>query len=251
MPRPPTTTIWKRSSRASRSTTSTRRRCIRPAASKAENRFAATGHRSWGVPDITARVLAIAESGETVWSEWEMAGTRRDGAQHLMRGVNIFEVAGRRIRAARFYLEPVEDDFGSVEEFVRSTVSPGPVRTRHDPRCRGHRSARSPGCPAPGRWRRAGPGTDSRPTASHRAPGWCRGCRRRCTKRPARPVTDGCSTVVSAVTDSPGRPAPARRPSTAPATSTSSPRRSGSAWPASCWSQSLAPGRIIRCHCTA
>ena len=86
--------------------------------------------RNWaqilgGVPDITARVLAVVTTGETVWSEWEMAGTRRDGAPHVMRGVIIFVVADALIREARFYLEPVDLESGQVDEFVRSTVSPG------------------------------------------------------------------------------------------------------------------------------
>ncbi len=78
-----------------------------------------------GVPDIHARVLAIHAEGDTVWSEWEMTGTRRDGAVHLMRGVNIFTVTDSLIRAARFYLEPVGLDSGEVEEFVRDTVGHG------------------------------------------------------------------------------------------------------------------------------
>src|SRR5215831_8035322 len=32
------------------------------------------------LPDITARVLRSCSSGEAVWSEWEMTGTRPDGA---------------------------------------------------------------------------------------------------------------------------------------------------------------------------
>ncbi|MEO6877081.1 MAG: nuclear transport factor 2 family protein [Gemmatimonadaceae bacterium] len=39
------------------------------------------------VPNLHASVLRRAVSGDTVWSEWEMRGTRRDGAAHLMRGV--------------------------------------------------------------------------------------------------------------------------------------------------------------------
>lgn len=75
-----------------------------------------------GVPDICARVLAIHVQDDTVWSEWEMAGTRRDGATHLMRGVNIFEVRDSLIWSARFYLEPVDLESGEVGEFVRATV---------------------------------------------------------------------------------------------------------------------------------
>jgi hypothetical protein len=42
---------------------------------------------------------SIADAG-TVWSEWEMSGTRRDGAEHLMRGMVIFEVTDGRATAA-------------------------------------------------------------------------------------------------------------------------------------------------------
>ena len=66
-----------------------------------------------GVPDVQAGVLRSATVGNTVWSEWEMSGTRRDGAAHLMRGVIIFTVPGQRAAAARFYLEPV--DFADVD----------------------------------------------------------------------------------------------------------------------------------------
>jgi ketosteroid isomerase-like protein len=86
--------------------------------------------RNWaqilvGVPDIAARVLALVIDGDTVWSEWEMAGTRHDGAAHLMRGVIIFMVSDGLIRAARFYLEPVEPGSGTVGEFVALTVAAG------------------------------------------------------------------------------------------------------------------------------
>jgi len=76
-----------------------------------------------GVPDIRARVLAIHAEEDTVWSEWEMTGTRGDGSTHLMRGVIIFVVTDALIRAARFYLEPVDLESGPVGEFVRATVA--------------------------------------------------------------------------------------------------------------------------------
>ncbi len=84
--------------------------------------------RNWeqvlaGVPDITAQVLATTVDGDTVWSEWQMTGTRLDGALHEMRGVIIFDVAGEFVRAARFYLEPVERESGTVDDAVRRTLS--------------------------------------------------------------------------------------------------------------------------------
>jgi ketosteroid isomerase-like protein len=83
--------------------------------------------RNWeqifaAVPDITATVRWIADQ-ETVWSEWEMRGTRRDGSPHLMRGVVIFGVVGDEATWARFYLEPVQDSGENADEAVRRAVT--------------------------------------------------------------------------------------------------------------------------------
>jgi ketosteroid isomerase-like protein len=76
------------------------------------------------VPDVSARVLRQTSDGDTVWSEWEMRGTRRDGTPHLMRGVILFGVTQGRASWARFYLEPVQDADGDVNEAVRRVVAP-------------------------------------------------------------------------------------------------------------------------------
>jgi ketosteroid isomerase-like protein len=73
------------------------------------------------VPDITAEAKWTTE-GATVWSEWEMRGTRRDGAPHLMRGVVIFGLAGEAAEWARFYLEPVDDSTTTVDAAVQIHV---------------------------------------------------------------------------------------------------------------------------------
>jgi len=78
-----------------------------------------------GVPDVTAVVLRAVSDGDVVWSEWEMSGRRRDGGQHLMRGVILFTVDGGLATRARFYLEPVDhgtaDAGRAVREAVRAT----------------------------------------------------------------------------------------------------------------------------------
>ena len=74
------------------------------------------------VPDLRAQVLRSTVDGGSVWSEWEMSGTRRDGAAHLMRGVVIFEVEDRRATSARFYLEPVDRSDTDVNAAVRADV---------------------------------------------------------------------------------------------------------------------------------
>jgi ketosteroid isomerase-like protein len=74
------------------------------------------------VPDLHAQVVRSAFDGETAWTEWEMTGTRRDGTAHLMRGVILFGAADGVAHWARFYLEPVVDDAGTVDDAVREQV---------------------------------------------------------------------------------------------------------------------------------
>jgi ketosteroid isomerase-like protein len=83
--------------------------------------------RNWaaifaGVPDVAARVSAVACDGGTAWTEWEMSGTRRDGTPHLMRGVIVFGVEDTKAKWARFYLEPVDDSGTDVSAAVTSQV---------------------------------------------------------------------------------------------------------------------------------
>jgi len=75
-----------------------------------------------GVPDIQADILRSSVDGASAWTEWEMRGTRRDGAPHLMRGVSIFGVGDDELTSVRFYLEPVEDSSAGVDEAVRMAV---------------------------------------------------------------------------------------------------------------------------------
>jgi ketosteroid isomerase-like protein len=79
-----------------------------------------------GVPDLRARVLRSAVDGGAVWSEWEMSGTRRDGAAQRMCGVVVFQVADGRFASARFYLEPVDSSGTDVNAAVRAAVGVAP-----------------------------------------------------------------------------------------------------------------------------
>ena len=74
------------------------------------------------VRDLQADIVDCASQGDTVWTEWEMRGSRPDGAQHLMRGVSIFEVADDVFASVRFYLEPVEQGGAGVDADVRSVL---------------------------------------------------------------------------------------------------------------------------------
>lgn len=74
------------------------------------------------VPDLRATITRRAVDGDTAWTEWEMSGTRRDGSAHRMCGVILFGVADGRASWARFYLEPVEETSGTVDDAVRTQV---------------------------------------------------------------------------------------------------------------------------------
>ena len=75
------------------------------------------------VPDLHAEVLRSSAQDAVVWSEWEQRGTRRDGTPHLMRGVIVFGVEDDAIAWARFYLEPVQQGGGNVDDAVRAQVA--------------------------------------------------------------------------------------------------------------------------------
>jgi len=83
--------------------------------------------RNWsqifaGVPNLRARLPRMTVDGDTVWTEWDISGTRNDGAAFLMRGVAIFGVAEGRLAWVRFYLEPVEETSGDVDAHTRRVV---------------------------------------------------------------------------------------------------------------------------------
>jgi ketosteroid isomerase-like protein len=80
------------------------------------------------VPDLHARVPRSAVDGDTLWTEWDIRGTRRDGAAFLMRGVAILDIEGNAIASARFYLDSVEEGSGDVDTHVRRVagiITPG------------------------------------------------------------------------------------------------------------------------------
>jgi ketosteroid isomerase-like protein len=83
--------------------------------------------RNWtqifgAVPDIVARLVRAAVEGDTVWTEWEMSGTRRDQTPHLMRGVFIFGIAGDQVHWGRMFLEPVDDSQADMNTAVRDQL---------------------------------------------------------------------------------------------------------------------------------
>ena len=76
-----------------------------------------------GVADIEAEVVRAADDGDSVWTEWDMSGTRADGGPFAMRGVVIFGIRGDVISSARFYLEPAEEASGGVDDHTHRVVT--------------------------------------------------------------------------------------------------------------------------------
>jgi hypothetical protein len=52
-----------------------------------------------------------------------MSGTRVNGSRHCMRGVIVFTVRGDVASAARFYLEPADDEGVDADAAVRQIVT--------------------------------------------------------------------------------------------------------------------------------
>ncbi len=74
------------------------------------------------MPDLHAELVSAVVDGDTVWSEWDWRGTRRDGSPHRMRGVTIQRLTGDRVASVRFYMEPVEEGGAGPAEAVRRIV---------------------------------------------------------------------------------------------------------------------------------
>lgn len=72
-----------------------------------------------GVPDFRAELVAAAVNGDVEWSEWRWRGPQSDGAALDMAGVIFGGVSGGRLRWARLYVEPVEQDGAGIDAAVR------------------------------------------------------------------------------------------------------------------------------------
>ena len=70
-----------------------------------------------------ASLVRAAEDGTDVWAEWEFAGTRRDGAAQVLRGVTVLGVEDGVAHWARFYMEPVDADATPVDAHIARTMT--------------------------------------------------------------------------------------------------------------------------------
>ncbi len=85
--------------------------------------------RNWAlmiqnVPDLKAELRATAVEGDTVWGEWRIFGTRRDGAMLDLRGVVISKVENGLIVSSRRYLAPLDPGNETVDDYFRRLVEP-------------------------------------------------------------------------------------------------------------------------------
>lgn len=86
---------------------------------------------NWGgtfreVPDFHADLLRSAVNGDTVWSEWDWYGTRKDGSRSEMRGVVLMGMHDGQIAWARLYMEFVERGGAGIREAVRRMQTNSP-----------------------------------------------------------------------------------------------------------------------------
>ncbi len=76
-----------------------------------------------GMPDLALTVHDAATGPDgKVWMEWSNRGTRPDGSVQRAAGVSILTVRDDKIAAAQFYLEPLDQDSGDVNQAVREAA---------------------------------------------------------------------------------------------------------------------------------
>lgn len=73
------------------------------------------------IPDLHAELVSVVEDGDTVWMEWRMEGTRKDGSRMEFAGVNIFGVESDQFCWGRIYTELVRDSGDAASQIERMT----------------------------------------------------------------------------------------------------------------------------------
>ena len=72
--------------------------------------------------DFSAHLVRHAINNDSIWSEWEWQGTRRDNSKLFMRGVIIMGVQEGKIIWGRLYVEPVEVSGKGIEAAVEEVM---------------------------------------------------------------------------------------------------------------------------------
>jgi hypothetical protein len=71
------------------------------------------------MPDLRAELVDAVSDGGTVWMEWRMQGTRRDGSSMEFVGINRFGVHEGRLVWGRIYTELVREAGGIDSQIDR------------------------------------------------------------------------------------------------------------------------------------
>lgn len=74
------------------------------------------------MPDFSAQLLRYAILNNTVWTEWEWQGTRRDNSKMLIRGVMILGVEEAKFSWGRLYIEPVDLNGKGIDASVTEVM---------------------------------------------------------------------------------------------------------------------------------
>jgi ketosteroid isomerase-like protein len=77
------------------------------------------------IPDLRMEVLRAAVSGDEVWTELRVHGSKLDGTPFEYRGVTIWGIAADRIASARFYFEVVEADSPDIDTRMQQVLGDG------------------------------------------------------------------------------------------------------------------------------
>ena len=74
------------------------------------------------MPDFSGKLIKHAINHDSIWTEWEWQGTRRDNSKLFMRGVMIIGVQEDKITWGRLYVEPVEMNGKGIEAAVAEVM---------------------------------------------------------------------------------------------------------------------------------
>lgn len=78
------------------------------------------------VGDLRGDLIATAVDGDTVWAEWRIYGTKRDGEILDLRGVTVSKVVDGRIASSRRYIAALDPTAETVDHYFRRLVEPTP-----------------------------------------------------------------------------------------------------------------------------
>jgi len=74
------------------------------------------------MPDFSGQLIKHAINHDSIWTEWEWQGTRRDNSKLFMRGIMIIGVQEGKITWGRLYVEPVELNGSGIDAAVKEVM---------------------------------------------------------------------------------------------------------------------------------